>query len=381
MIYYISNININSGQANVIQQLKTTEAIDNLGVDIEFIHPSYKLFFQDDGESAINTKYDITNDPQITRLRTLPDYGKLGRASAIIMTLIWIVRKLLLLQLGSKDIIYIRCGNIHTFSIVFLLRILPKFVSPKIFVEYHNTVQFTSPILVQKVINRVNGIVVITHELKNEMSKNYDIDGVPVHVAPDGVNLDKYGTSKDQARAKLSIPRNRKVVTYTGSFQKRKGVYILIEASHEIKARVLIVGAHESEVDKNRLTRDIPENLEFCGKIAHSEVKYYQIASDILVAPYTRKSWMPSPLKLFEYMAAGNPIVASDLQVLREVLNNNENSILVSPGNSKELANNVNRLLQNPSKMKKLASQALNDAKRYTWEKRAYDISNFFIEH
>ena len=381
MIYYISNININSGQANVIQQLKTTEAIGTLGVDIEFIHPSYKLFCQNDGESAINKKYDITNDLQITSLRTLPDYGKLGRASAIIMTLVWIIRKLLFLQLGRKDILYIRCGNIHTVSIVLLLRMIPRYVSPKIFVEYHNTVQFTSPNLVQKVIDHVNGIVVITHELNNKMMEDYDIDGVPVHVAPDGVDLNKYGTSKTSARARLNIPRSQKIVTYTGSFQERKGVYILIEASHDIEAKVLIVGADRSEVDKKKLNIDIPENLEFRGNIAHRDVKYYQIASDILVAPYTRESWMPSPLKLFEYMAAGNPIVASDLQVLREVLNNNDNSLLTSPGNSKELANNVNRLLLNPSKMKNLASQALSDANCYTWEKRAEGILRFCIKH
>ena len=101
--------------------------------------------------------------------------------------------------------------------------------------------------------------------------------------------------------------------------------------------------------------------------------------------PYSRRTvapggvttdWM-SPLKMFEYMAAARPIVASDLPALREVLRDRENAVLVEPDNAAALADGLRCLLGDASLAHRLATQARRDVEAYTWENRARIILDF----
>ena len=81
-------------------------------------------------------------------------------------------------------------------------------------------------------------------------------------------------------------------------------------------------------------------------------------------------------MKLFEYMASGNPIVASDLPSIREILNET-NAVLVKPDDSKELVNGVIKVLRDDDLSGKISKQALENIKEYTWQKRADKIISF----
>src|SRR5207253_1617909 len=78
-----------------------------------------------------------------------------------------------------------------------------------------------------------------------------------------------------------------------------------------------------------------------------------------------------SPLKLFEYLAAGRPIVASDLAALREVLRDGENACLVEPGNAATLAAGLSRVLHDRVFAERIARCAFADAEQFSWARRA----------
>ena len=82
---------------------------------------------------------------------------------------------------------------------------------------------------------------------------------------------------------------------------------------------------------------------------------------------------------MFEYMAAKKPIVASDLPSIREVLNN-ENSLLVKPGDPLEIKAAISALAENKKLADDISQKAFNDVQKYTWDKRATKIIKFIEE-
>jgi glycosyltransferase involved in cell wall biosynthesis len=85
-------------------------------------------------------------------------------------------------------------------------------------------------------------------------------------------------------------------------------------------------------------------------------------------------------LKLFEYMASGRPIVASDLPSIREVLTDDHNALLVEPGNPQALTAAIRRLKADPGLGERLTRQALDDVRQYTWERRAAKLESLFTQ-
>lgn len=87
-----------------------------------------------------------------------------------------------------------------------------------------------------------------------------------------------------------------------------------------------------------------------------------------------------SPLKLFEYLAAGRPIVASDLPSIREVVHDGVTALLVAPGDPEALAAAISRLLHDPELAGRLAKAAVELAPEYSWDRRAERLEALFAQ-
>ncbi len=140
----------------------------------------------------------------------------------------------------------------------------------------------------------------------------------------------------------------------------------------------------KAEIDRFRaLAQQGGVEAVFAGYRPPAEIPQWLFAADVLAMPYAESletatgedtsGWM-SPLKMFEYMAAGRPIVASDLPALREVLRHESNALLAAPGRADSLKEQINRLLADEALAERLSCQARADAEGYTWEKRAETI-------
>jgi glycosyltransferase involved in cell wall biosynthesis len=102
-----------------------------------------------------------------------------------------------------------------------------------------------------------------------------------------------------------------------------------------------------------------------------------------VVVPFLRSAMTErhtSPLKAFEAMAAGRPIVASDLPSSREVLRHGENALLVPPGDAAALAAALRRLADDPALAARLARGAFEEAPRYSWDARARSLRGLLEE-
>jgi glycosyltransferase involved in cell wall biosynthesis len=111
-----------------------------------------------------------------------------------------------------------------------------------------------------------------------------------------------------------------------------------------------------------------------------TELPRYLKAADVAVLPNTAREEISrictSPLKLFAYMASGAPLVASDVPALREVISE-RSAVFVAPDDPAALAGGIRALAEDPARAAALAAVAKEDARQYTWEKRAERILSF----
>jgi glycosyltransferase involved in cell wall biosynthesis len=123
--------------------------------------------------------------------------------------------------------------------------------------------------------------------------------------------------------------------------------------------------------------------VTFTGLVEPARVPELLARADVLVLPNPASAISTrytSPLKLFEYMAAGRPIVSSDLPSIREILRDNVNALLVAPGDPMALASAIDRLLRDPALAARLARTALDEVPSYSWPRRAERLETLFTE-
>ena len=218
---------------------------------------------------------------------------------------------------------------------------------------------------------KAEGMVVLTRALARDLEERFGTRP-RLAVVPDGV------------RAGAPVPAaarsGRPVVAYAGHLYAWKGVDLLLEALQALpEADGLIVGGHEREPDLAR-TKAVADRLgvsarvTFTGLIDPPQVRQQLARAAVLVLPNPESaisSRFTSPLKLFEYMAANRPIVASDLPALREILSADENAVLVAPGDAAALAAGIRRLIDDPALASRIAARAAQDVADYSWDRRA----------
>ena len=204
-------------------------------------------------------------------------------------------------------------------------------------------------------------------------------------VAHNGVDLEGYRSlpSAERARADLGLPQGKKIICYAGNIYAGRGIESLIEISPGFPdALFLVVGGLEDDVFRYRnLAREKnAANFKFTSYVHHNTVPLYLAASDVLVMPYTSRMTIrggtnardfTSPIKLFEYMASGRPIVATSLPSICEILEDGVNAVLVAPDSELSISEGIKKVLGDPGLASRISERAASDVRGYTWEARA----------
>lgn len=198
-------------------------------------------------------------------------------------------------------------------------------------------------------------------------------------IAPDG-RREKIGTLVAEARGDWSS-----ICAYFGHLYAGRGIEIIeMMADARPSVAFLVFGGTDSDLAMRR-TSNRRSNLYFLGHRPHDFARKAMAAADVLLMPYqTRVSigvrehdtarWM-SPMKMFEYLASGVPIISSDLPVLREVLEHGRNALLVPPDCPELWLAALDRLVADPKLARRLGEAGHAEyLERYTWDHRARQL-------
>jgi glycosyltransferase involved in cell wall biosynthesis len=224
-----------------------------------------------------------------------------------------------------------------------------------------------------------DGYVTITRALAGDLEHRHG-PRQRLGVIPDGM--------RTVNRAPSPLPAEP-VAAYAGHLYAWKGVDLLLQALAQVPGvKGLIVGGHAAEPDLARVKQlaadlGIIDRVTFTGLVEPSSVAGHLARAMMLVLPNPASAIstnFTSPLKLFEYMAAGRAIIASDLPSIREVLHDGENALLVEPGNPAAIAAALRTLSADRALAARLARAAFDDAAEYSWARRAERLETLFTE-
>jgi glycosyltransferase involved in cell wall biosynthesis len=195
----------------------------------------------------------------------------------------------------------------------------------------------------------------------------------------------------DLEPADLGETGGRLQVGYVGHLYPGKGFELIRQVAERAPwADFHVVGGDRKSLD--RLQRDtmIPANIQLHGFFPPSETDRLSLAFDVLLAPYQARvqtagggdtaAWM-SPLKLFEYMAVGKAILCSDMPVLREIIEDDYNGLLLPAEDADAWVAALRRLHDAPGERRRLGAAARTDfLARHTWLRRARVVERCFAD-
>lgn len=382
--YYISNARIPTEKAHGVHMMKMCEAFANAGENVIFVVP--RRFNKIKENPYIY--YDVEKNFIIKKLFCIDFIGFIPWVGY------WIQYLSFLINLKIRFIFSPRKNKL-IYTREFLIAVFFKLLGFETVYESHRVLQKKKMFFwllggIKKIVTNSNGVA-------DEFKKNGFRNVLP---ASNAVDMKEFENLTDIQRPS-DLPSGRKIVMYTGHLFDWKGIDTVIEVAKQFafadtrgltaptsassetensrgSVVFVFVGGTEQDVEKYRKLNI--ENTIFLGHRPKKEIPLYLKSADVLILPNSPVSEesikYTSPMKLFEYMASGVPIVASDLPSIREVLNEN-NSILVRPDDAEELRAGIETIFNNKNIAEKISNQAKEDVSLRTWDNRAKKILEF----
>lgn len=368
-VIYLSNCVLPDSRANTVHIMHMCQAFVDNGCDVALICRRATSEAGIASDCEIFSQYNVTRPFKLIRLRA--NWGKWRS--------VWFaLRSCLNLILRRPDFVYGRFLASCFFA---------SFVSRCVVWESHAPLPFfyskVGRVIARLMISRMRFVVVITDALKDEYVQLLGLPASKLVVMPDGA------TPTNCSRVIRYANSCRAQVGYIGQLYPGKGMELIQRLVTMCPwAHFHIIGGQDKDVELWRLRLSGFENATFYGFLSYADTIAHRFSVDVLLAPYQESvyiegsredigKWM-SPLKIFEYMACGKPMIASDLPVLREVLQHDVNSFLCPPNDPGKWADALSQLMSDRALRDRLGSSALKDLlDNYTWEKRAFKILRY----
>lgn len=227
------------------------------------------------------------------------------------------------------------------------------------------------------------GVIAISGGVRDDMVE-LGVPSADILVEHDGFEAGHEPIAKRAARAKLGLDQDRKVVVYTGGLLDWKGVDLVVDAAAKLPdVHFVIAGGMDRDVERLReryqqnLQSGAPENVRLEGFVAPAEVRHYLAAADLGLVPNRSKPAISakytSPLKVFEAMEAGLPLVVSDLPSLRDILSDDEAGFFAADdGDALESA--IRLALSKDERLSQMSERMKERSKNHSWDARAKRI-------
>lgn len=395
-IIYVTHARLPTEKAHGRAVVKLCEAFVKEGIDVELVIP--RLWAQK--EIDILSWYHVSSAFEIKKISCI-DFGFIKvferltyplRFFSFSKAALWYLwRKY---RNNKEGVLFFSHDTIPLYFLSFFFK--------NIFYDVHDFPP--NNFMGRRVMKKAIGFSSQTFNKKAALETRFGTSPKKIVYWPNGTEIEKFDIpfSKEEARKKLALPTKEKIAVYAGQLFDWKGVDTLIQSSsflggkadsvrskdmlHASAAsngvKIYIVGGGNKDIEK--VKKNIPEarnnNVVFIGNRPHEEIPLWLRAADAVILPNTAKKeisrlWT-SPMKLFEYMASGTPIVSSCIPSIEEIVTE-EDVFFAEADNPQSFADVMKEAMGDTERAQMRAAHALQEVRRYTWQARAKKI----IEH
>lgn len=359
---YIHNVNIPSKSANTVQVMRMCSAFSASGCDVELIVPQVGRLPTPRDEDVLD-EYGCAEKFAIHRIRqdSTGSFGYAWRAS----------RRA---QERKSDIVYGRCIRSCAASAWRGMEVAHEAHGP--LSSYSRSGQAAFRWLVRS--PRFKRLVVVTNSLAAHFKNSLPHLALAPLVEPNGTDpVDHIAAIRNIA------PGMPMRIGYVGSLHPGKGMELIAEIAKTTNHQVIVVGGDKETIGKWKIK--VGERVDFLGHMPSRDVSEIINSFDVAVAPYLpivkgagstfNLAEYMSPLKIFEYMAHGRPIIASALPEVSSLVTDGKEVILCDPTNPSEWSVAIERLAADNALREDLGTQALRTfLDRYQRPERATRI-------
>ena len=222
---------------------------------------------------------------------------------------------------------------------------------------------------------RLQGRIAVSKPARDFISQHFPGD---YEIIPNGINVRNFA----DATPFPHLIDGKTNILFVGRLEKRKGLRYLLEAYSRLKwdwpdTRLLVVGRGKPDEESYRIIAE--RNLQdvvFLGNVTDEDKARYYKTADIYCSPATgRESF---GVVLLEAMAAGAPVVASNIEGYSSVISHDREGLLVQPKDDAKLADALGSLLARPDHRRRLAAQARASVEQFDWEVVASRVMDYY---
>lgn len=387
-LIYLANMRLPTEKAHGLQIMQNCEAFAQAHADVElwiprrFNAPDMKQIGDVFVHYGVESAFRLRRLPCIDLLPLVP-----GR-SDMLARLIFAVQLLTFTFVAAISAIFNHADVWYSRDALILLALSIWKPRAALAYEAHTLAQGNIGRWLQRsAVKRAGLIVAVTARLADDLA-GLGASRNSIMVAHDGIRRARFENlpGRDEARRMLGWDVGAFVVGYVGrlhTMDMDKGVAALVEAMSQVGILSIALVGGPDETANNLRAQWVTLGQEdshflYAGQVLPERVPLYLAAMDVCAMPFpwtTHFAYYASPIKLFEYMAAGRAVVASDLPSTAEVVRDEETALLYPPGDVAALASAIRRLREDAALRSRLGAAASELVfSHYTWDARARRI-------